>query len=446
MDAALKHDTLEEDEETDEAEEAADQAEVTETVRRVYARPSDPPIKDLYDRFKDGDLVLQPGFQRYFIWDRTKSSRLIESVLLEVPLPIVYLAEDLDGKESVIDGQQRLTSFFDFLDGKFALQGLRIRADLLKKTYADLQKDLQATIRRTPIRTVTIQRESDEDLKFDIFERLNSGAVALNDQELRNCVYRGPYNTLLRELAGDPDFMYLLRIKAPERRMRDVELALRFASFFHTPYLQYRSPISQFLNRDMRQWQNISPGAAAELRQQFKKSSALVRSLLGEHAFRRFYRGTDVDPNGYWEPSKFNVSLYDVLMYGFTLYDKSQVHPYLDSIREALIWLMTADQAFIEAIELSTSSVKMVTARFDKWRLMLKDVMGAPRHEPRLFSRRLKETLFRGDPTCTICHQRIQDADDSAVDHVEQYWMGGKTIPQNARLTHRYCNWSRPRH
>ena len=78
--------------------------------RRIFTRPADPTVKDLYDRFKEGDLILQPDFQRYFVWDRTKSSRLIESVILDVPLPIVYLAEEQDGREEVIDGQQRLTT------------------------------------------------------------------------------------------------------------------------------------------------------------------------------------------------------------------------------------------------------------------------------------------------------------------------------------------------
>jgi len=226
--------------------------------------------------------------------------------------------------------------------------------------------------------------------------------------------------------------------------MKDVELVLRFAAFLHATYLQYRAPISQFLNRDMRTNQRISDEDSGELRQQFKKSASLVRSLLGEHAFRRFYKGTDANRNGYWEPTKFNVSLYDALMYGFTPYDKNQVFPYLDSVREALIALMTDDQEFIDAIELSTSSVKMVTTRFDKWRLTLNQVIDSRRHEPRFFSRELKDALFQANPTCSICGQRIQEVDDSAVDHIEQCWVGGKTIPENARLTHRYCNLSRP--
>jgi hypothetical protein len=121
------------------------------------------------------------------------------------------------------------------------------------------------------------------------------------------------------------------------------------------------------------------------------------------------------------------------------------VYQNLDSIREALIYLMTENQDFIDAIELSTSSLQAVTKRFDLWRLTLQGLVGVGKKEPRCFSMQIKEELFNNDNTCAICGQRIQDIDDSAIDHVKQYWTGGKTIPENARLTHRYCNWSRSR-
>lgn len=115
----------------------------------------------------------------------------------------------------------------------------------------------------------------------------------------------------------------------------------------------------------------------------------------------------------------------------------------LDAIREALIFLMTSDQEFIEAIELSTSSVQAIRKRFDKWRLTLQEIIGVQRKEPRCFSFALKQSMFDNDPTCELCGQKIQVIDDAALDHIEQFWRGGKTIPENARLTHRFCNWAR---
>ena len=442
----MSDDTTETDELLiDEELEPEQETEPSTNARRIVTQSADLTVKDLYDRYRDGDLILQPDFQRYFVWDRTKSSRLIESVILDVPLPIIYLAEEADSREEVIDGQQRLTSFFRFVDDQLSLTGLQISTDLNGKRYSDLDRDLQNKVRRATLRTVTIKKESSEDLKFEIFQRLNSGSVALNDQELRNCVYAGEYNRLLRDLAAEPDFTFLLGIARPETRMRDVELVLRFAAFYHATYLNYRPPVKRFLNDEMKRFRHISQEDADTLRRVFKNAAQTVRSLLGANAFKRYYRGIESKPDGYWESKRFNASLYDVLMWGFTRYDRTQVYPHLDAIREALIHLMTEDQEFIDSIELSTSSVKAVSSRFQKWHAVLQDIIGYPQTEPRCFTRDLKEELFLANPTCLICSQRIFDPDDAAVDHIVQYWTGGKTIPDNARLTHRYCNWSRSR-
>ncbi|MBI1315146.1 hypothetical protein GC176_27965 [bacterium] len=91
------------------------------------------------------------------------------------------------------------------------------------------------------------------------------------------------------------------------------------------------------------------------------------------------------------------------------------------------------------------SSLQAVTHRFDKWRLVLQGITGIDHREERCFSLALKQQLFSADPTCMICSQRIQSVDDAALDHIEQFWRGGRTVPENARLTHRYCNAARPR-
>ena len=429
------------------------QAVVT-AERKVFADPGDPEIDSLYNKSKRGKLVLQPDFQRQFVWDTKTSSRLIESVLLDIPIPTIYLSEEQDSKEYVIDGQQRLTTFFSYIDGsfpdgrEFKLIGLKSSfSQWNKKSYKELPDELQDKIKYYKIRTITFRKESDKDIKFDIFERLNSGSVSLNDQELRNCIYRGRYNILLKDLSEDPDFMYVLGLKKPDNRMRDIELALRFAAFYHSTYLNYKPTMRLFLNNDMERYQNISDSDMKDLKNAFKNTVMIIRSLFDDHAFKRFYAGDENNRNGHWEPKKFNASLYDVLMYQFAKEDKNKVQQNLDSIQEALIDLMTTDKEFIDSIELSTSSIQAVTKRFDKWRLTLQTILGIASKEPRCFSMKIKQELYDKDPnhTCAICGQRIQAIDDAAVDHIEQYWMGGKTIPENARLSHRFCNWSRPR-
>lgn len=132
-------------------------------------------------------------------------------------------------------------------------------------------------------------------------------------------------------------------------------------------------------------------------------------------------------------------------MYTMACEEKNTVFQNLDAVREGLIHLMAENQDFIDSIELSTSSLQAVTKRFDIWRLELQGILGVGKKEPRCFSAALKESLFQENPTCVICDQKIQEIDDSAIDHIKQYWTGGKTIPENARLTHRFCNWSRAR-
>ncbi len=300
-------------------------------------------------------------------------------------------------------------------------------------------------MRECALRTVIFKKESDENLRFEIFERLNTGAVPLNDQELRNCVYRGPYNDLLKKLAADSDYMWLMGFKGPEKRFKDVEYVLRFAAFFHATYLKYKPSMSRFLTEDMVEYQKIGSKKAEELTAAFKNSVMLIRSLLGTNAFKRFYRGESKERGGRWESKKFNASLYDILMNSFSTADKNSVMANLDAVREAFIVLMTQDQEFIEAIELSTSSRQAVRMRFDKWRMALDAVLATTVKQPRCFSRALKTELYTKDSTCQICTQHIADLDDAAVDHIEMYWLGGKTIPENARLAHRYCNWARPK-
>ena len=432
-------------------EEEIEHIDIPTTNRKVYTDQGDPEIESLYGKYKRGKLDIQPDFQRHFVWDAKKSGRLIESALLEIPLPVIYLSEERDGKEYVIDGQQRLTTFFSFIDGQFPngkdfkLSGLKVFTELNRKLFKDLDEELQDKIRYCKIRTITFRKESEADLKFEIFERLNTGAVSLNDQELRNCIYRGSYNKLLKELSKDNDFMSLLGLKGPDKRMKDMELILRFAAFYHFTYLNYKPPMRKFLNNDMEKYQHISDTEVTELKNAFKNTITIIKSLLDRHAFKRFYKGDEKNPNGYWEPKKFNASLYDILMYSFAKENKNKVYQNLDSIREALIHLMTNDQEFIDAIELSTSSAQAVTKRFDKFRLALQDIIGIAEKEPRCFSLKLKQELYNDDQTCSICSQKIHNIDDAAIDHVKQYWTGGRTIPENARLTHRYCNWARPR-
>jgi uncharacterized protein with ParB-like and HNH nuclease domain len=171
-------------------EEEVESIDLPPSSRKIYTELADPEIESLHGKFKRGKPIVQPDFQRQFVWDTAKASRLIESALLGIPIPVIYISQEPDNKEYVIDGQQRLTSFFSFIDRKypdgtdFKLTGLKVFGELNGKKYDGLPDALQDAIRYFNVRTITFKRESDPNLKFEIFERLNTGSVSLTQQSL----------------------------------------------------------------------------------------------------------------------------------------------------------------------------------------------------------------------------------------------------------------------
>jgi hypothetical protein len=438
----MDQETLEFEDQDEQEDEQID--EVPVKVRKINSEKSDESIYNLCRRHQKGNLDLQPEYQRQKVWDDTKSSRLIESVLLKVPIPVVYLSEESDNKYSVIDGQQRLDAFIRFHKNELTLKGLTILTDLNGKKFEELSDETQSRFEDAKIHVIEILKESDPDVKFDIFERLNTGAVPLNAQELRNCIYRGSYNRLINELSEEKDFLSLLGLEKPHARMQDRELVLRFFAFYNNTYLKYTSSMKRFLNKEIEQHKNLNEQEEAELRNTFRKSVRLTKKVFGDKAFKRFVAGSDKDSNGKWE--NLNKGLFDIIMFGFTNYEDNQIVPKSDMIREKLLLLMTHDESFINSISGSGTDNKDKTfIRFDIWLHAINEIIGISEHRQRLFSLEYKEQLFRSNPTCLICGNRINVLDDAEVDHIEQHWKGGETIPSNARLTHRYCNRARPK-
>ena len=153
-------------------------------------------LKDLYDKKR---LITDPDYQRNYIYSPKKASSLIESILIGIPIPIIYLCEEDDGTYSVIDGQQRITSFVKYLKNEYTLTGLNTLTDLNGKYYGDLDEGIQTKLDISTLKTICFDRDSQK-LKYEIFARLNLGAIPLKPQELRNCIYRGSFNDMLKDI------------------------------------------------------------------------------------------------------------------------------------------------------------------------------------------------------------------------------------------------------
>jgi hypothetical protein len=386
------------------------------------------------------------------VFDKTKASRLIESALLDVPLPAVYLAEESDETLSIIDGQQRLSTFFFFLENRFPinggedftefrLSGLQILKELNREKYSGLGKTLQLKIRNTPIHVIIIKNDSDEDVKFEIFERLNTGSMKLNEDEIRNSVYRGPYIDLLQDLSKNNKFDAMIRKPNFKNRMVYRGMILRFLALSEKTYINYRPSMKQFCNKELRNNRHLTKEQAKEYEKRFEKCVNLCYSTFGENAFRRFKPGDSTsNPHGNWTVSRINLALFDIQMCGFANYESSQVMNHTNDIRETMIDMMCNDDEFIQSIEIQTSNTKVLASRFKKWLNVLDSILADSPPNPRIFPYAIKKQLFSDDPTCKLCGNQIMAIEDAEVDHKIPYSKGGPTTIENAQLAHRYCN------
>lgn len=415
-------------------------------TRKIIWQAKDFSIREFQAMEQDGDLILQPDYQRKYVMDIKLASRLVESILMDVPIPVIYLAEESDGRYSVIDGQQRLTSFISFLHGKFPdgkefiLSGLKVLKELNRFKFADLDKEYQMKIKTTTIHTIIIKRESHEDIKFEIFERLNTGSIKLNEDEIRNTMYRGSYIKLLSELERNILFHQLVRKDNFKKRMIYRGMILRFFAFSEKSYLNYKPSMKQFCNKELRDNQNMGAEKINEYKERFIKCLDLVKTIFGDNAFRRFKPGDNDSTNGDWTISRINMALFDIQMCGFLHYDKHQIIQNADRIREALIELMSYNDEFIAAIEIKTSDRNSVKKRFKIWSETIENILDGTYKQDRTFSYSVKKSLFETDPTCKICGQQILTIDDAEVDHIVPFSKGGDTSNSNAQISHRFCN------
>lgn len=318
---------------------------------------------------------------------------------------------------------------------------LKILNDLSGKKFTDLETSIQKKIKKRELTVTRIKSETHDDIKFEMFERLNTNITKLNAQELRNCLYRGRYMDFLKRMACNQDFQYIINQKGNDnKRMLHEELILVFCALVHNSYLNYKSPLKQFLNADAKQYRDAYDDELSKLEYQFKKSIDLIRTIFDRDAFKVFSIDEKTKEAGF-SSLKVNQGLYFILMYCFTLYEKNQIMPFADLIREELLNLQIHDDEFRDTLTGSgTNSKEKIIKKFDIWRYTLNGIMGYPAKEPRSFTYQFKKQLWESNPTCSLCGQNITHLDNAEVDHIFCFWKGGKTIPSNARLTHRACN------
>ena len=417
-----------------------------EESRKIVWQAKDFSIREFASMLNDGDLDLQPEYQRKYVATKNIASKLIESILMDVPIPVIYLAEEQDGTYSVIDGQQRLTSFLSFMSGKyqngeiFKLTGLKVLKELNRKTFAGLEGEEKNKIRKTTLHTIVIKKESNEDVKFSIFERLNTGSIRLNEDEIRNTVFRGNYINLLKELEENKIFHEVVQKENFKKRMIYRGMILRFLALSEKSYLNYQPSMKLFCNKELRDNRHLTDEKSDEYRKRFLHCIDLVKVVFGSTAFRRYTPMTREKEKGNWTATRINMALFDIQMCGFVNYSKNSILSKADYIREAILELMTNNQDFIDSILIQTSNKEVLKKRFKIWLEKLDEIIGDSSYQQRTFPFSVKQELFNKSPLCAISNQRILTIEDSEVDHIIPFSKGGKTKIDNAQLVLRYFN------
>ena len=408
---------------------------------KVIIEKFDRSLHEFHRWYQKGKLIVDPEWQRQYVWDRTRASRLIESFLIDLPIPVVYLSQNDEGNYEVIDGLQRLTSVFDFFEGKYKLQKLEILPELNGLTFGELEDRKQSKLEDSSLRTFELSASTDKDLLFVTFQRLNTGGVRLNEMEIRNCLFRGKLNDLIKELSETPEFVESIDQKNLEKRMQDRFMVLRFLAFYERTYMKAKKGLKKFLNEFFETYQNPSDEKIAEFRKAFKDAASVGRSVFGNRAYRIRKTGARA---GEWAP-RVNVAVFQTIAVSFTDYSKASLVRASDAILEEYLDLLASDEKWIDAVTASTGSPAKIEYAFDTWNRRLSELMSTiPDNDSvRAFSKELKSELFAQNPTCAICSQEIKLINDAAIDHDIHYWRGGKTIPENARLVHRTCNLNR---
>lgn len=411
----------------------------------IIIEKNDRSLAEFQRWYKSGRLIIDPEWQRQYVWDRRRASKLIESILIDVPIPVIYLAKNQEGRYEVIDGLQRLTSVFRFFDNEFPLAGLEIVRDFNRKHYRDLPEKQQNKLNDYTLRTFELAEQTPKDLMFLIFERLNTGGIALNDMEIRNSLFRGELNQLIKTLATDSSFVAALNQPKLARRMQDRALVLRFLAFYERTHLKLRSGLKRFLNEYLETYRNPPPQKLKELEDQFRKAMKAAVTIFGENAFRlrREWREGTI-ATGEWA-TRPNAAVFQAISTSFTRYDLGQLTRSADAIYEEYLDLVTTDEKWRDYVRRATGETGRIEYVFSTWNERLKAAISGvePNDSVRVFSKELKRELFDQSRACRLCGQEIKLLNDAVLDHDKHYWRGGKTVPENARLAHRRCNASR---
>ena len=324
-------------------------------------------LYEIKRRIERKDIETAPDFQRESVWRQKQKSELIESVLMGIPIPVFYFFEKKDGKIQIVDGKQRISTFMDFMNDQFDLKQLNIIKSIRGKKFSSLELIQQRKIEDYQIDAYIIQPPTPEQVKFNIFDRINRGGTSLNNQEMRNALYQGRSTELINKLSQEQAFKKATANSIPSKRMKDRYIILRFIGFYMyfskiNCDFKYEGNIDEFLSKVMVFLNGTNDTyLCSELELLFKKVMNFAHTQYGEDIFRFN------NPNGS-NKRPINMALFESLSYLFALCIDQNKTPTKEDV-DRLKGIFDKSGKFIRGID----SVASVEYRFMEIRKFLKD-------------------------------------------------------------------------
>jgi hypothetical protein len=333
-------------------------------------------ISLLITQIDEDEIDLAPEFQRRArIWDIGRKSRLIESLLLRIPLPVFYVAADADENWSVVDGLQRLTTIHDFVKDAFKLSGLEYLTQFEGSCYDSLPRNMKRRIEETELVINVIEPGTPEEVMFNIFKRINTGGVTLNGQEIRHALNKGPVREFLNTLARSGEFQEATDGSVSDTRMAAQECALRFLAFQLTPWEAYEAnDLDGFLNTAMRRLNEMPENERNRLCDEFMRAMHAAARNFGKDAFRKRYSleaGRNPISKALLEAWAVNLAARDDWELRL-LVDKKE------NLRVSFVELMNIDRFFEASISYSTGVPQRVKKRFSAVNAIIEGTLSGP--------------------------------------------------------------------
>lgn len=328
-------------------------------------------MDNIIKRLKENEIDLAPDFQRNMnLWDDEKQSRLIESLLIKFPLPAFYFDGSDDNKWLVVDGLQRLSAIKNFVvDQTLRLTGLEFLEKLNGHTFAELPRTFQRQIEEAEIISYVINPGTPEDVKFNIFKRINTGGLVLEPQEIRHALNQGIPARFVAELAQLEEFKRATGYVISSKRMLDREFVTRFISFYINDPNDYKPDLDTFMTKSMGQIKHLSEKERDEIKRNFSEAMKCVMAIFGKWAFRKVYDITE-------KRRPINKALFEVWSVMLARLNDSQRHAIINNkelVFERFIILMNMDNFFVSSITSSTGDKSRIKYRFSEIENLLKE-------------------------------------------------------------------------